>query len=59
MEMFEAFKHRTGPGAAESEEELLDEAEDDIPELAPGMELPGRLASGEPASAEQKKKKEE
>jgi regulator of protease activity HflC (stomatin/prohibitin superfamily) len=55
MELFEAFRRRGHPGAEELEEEVLDEAEDDIPELPPGMELPGRLASGEPASVEKKK----
>ncbi|UCC83290.1 MAG: slipin family protein [Gemmatimonadota bacterium] len=58
MELFEAFRRRTQPGTEELEEEMLDEAEDDTPELPPGMELPGRLASGEPASAERKKKDE-
>ncbi len=58
MELFEAFRRRGHPGVEELEEEVLDEADEDIPELPPGMELPGRLASGEPASAEKKKKDE-
>jgi regulator of protease activity HflC (stomatin/prohibitin superfamily) len=58
MDLFEAFKARVQPGA-DDEEEVLDELEDENPELPPGMELPGRLASGEPASAEKRKKKGE
>lgn len=59
MDLFEPFKRRIQAGAEGLEEEALDEAEDDAPELPPGMELPGRLASGEPASAEKRKKKDE
>ncbi len=58
MELFEAFRHRVKPWPEELEEEVLDEADEDVPELPPGTELPGRLASGEPAPAKKKKKDE-
>jgi regulator of protease activity HflC (stomatin/prohibitin superfamily) len=54
MELFEAFRRRIHPGAEESEEETVEEEEEDIPELTPGLELPGRLASGEPAPVKKK-----
>jgi hypothetical protein len=59
MELFEAFRRRVKPWPEELEEEVLDEADEDVPELPPGVELPGRLASGEPAPAEKRKKKDE
>jgi regulator of protease activity HflC (stomatin/prohibitin superfamily) len=55
MEMFEAFRRKILPGAEESEEEEPEEGEEGTPELPPGKELPGRLASGEPAPARRKK----
>jgi regulator of protease activity HflC (stomatin/prohibitin superfamily) len=58
MELFEAFKRRIQPWPEESEEDVPDEGEEDVPELRPGMELPGRLASGDPATAKKKKKEE-
>ncbi|MGD2217519.1 MAG: slipin family protein [Gemmatimonadales bacterium] len=58
MDLFEAFKQRVQAGAEQNEEEV-DEADGDVPELPPSMELPGRLASGEPAGAGKRKKKDE
>ncbi len=59
MELFEAFRRRVQPGAEELEEEEYDEEADAIPELAPAKDFPGRLASGESAPAEKRKKKDE
>lgn len=55
LDLFEPFKRRTQRGVEEVEEELLEEGEEEIPELPPASDMPGRLASGEPARAEKKK----
>jgi len=55
MDLFEPFKRRIQHEAEELEEEVVDEADEDVPEIPPAMEPPGRLASGEPAPAKRKK----
>jgi regulator of protease activity HflC (stomatin/prohibitin superfamily) len=57
MDLFEAFKRRPKRTAEELEEEALEEGEEETPELPPATDLPGRLAAGEAAHAEEKKKK--
>jgi regulator of protease activity HflC (stomatin/prohibitin superfamily) len=53
MELFEPFMRATRKAVAPDEEELED-VEDEVPELPPAGEVPGRLASGETTPVEKK-----
>ncbi len=55
MELFQPFL-RAARRTAEPEEEEVEEGEDVVAELPPASELGGRLAAGEPAAVEKKKK---